>query len=343
MVEPLGTVRIMAAVLLCATLWPVAGSAADVNQHERRSTVLGAEVHLRVYHKDKAVADRAMRKALREVARIGRKLDASRRYSEISSINKSADREEVVASSETYDLIETALKLCRETNRTFDLTVQSFDYLWDFRRRPPVRPLADEVKARLALSGCSKVALKPNRSVRLLSRGVRITLADVVHGHAVQRAGDILRAEGIDNFRLRIGNDLYVQGRVGGTRHWYVLVRHPANPDKTVTQLYLTSHAVATRHHNERFFFKGGKRYHDILDPRTGRPAGGVALTTIIGTDPVQVDALSRAVFVMGVAKGLKFIDKTAATEGFIIDDKGLVHASKGMSELARLPASIEL
>ena len=269
-------------------------------------------------------------------------MSTERRRSEIDGVNRLADREEVILSRETYDLVQRALHLCELTGGAFDLTVQSFDYLWNFKRRPPVRPLDDEIKARLAVVGCNNVLLKPNRAIRVHAPRVRITLADLLHGHAMVTVSRLLLERGIDSFRLRIGQDVYVRGRTG-TRHWYVAVPHPLKRDREIVQLYLTSHVAATRSVTDRYFMKDGKRYHDVLNPKTGRPVEGVLQATVIGTDTVLADALSTAMLVLGPKAGIALLNKTDNIDGFIIDTKGRVYGSSGMSDFARLPKSIDL
>jgi thiamine biosynthesis lipoprotein len=315
---------------------------ADPNQVEDGRPIDGVEVHVRVWHADGAVARKAIAEALGEIERVLGKLSAERRTSEVTTINRAADREEVIVSNETYRLLEQAIEYCRATGGAYDPTVASFDYLWNFRRRPPVRPLDDEVAARLKLAGCKHIALKPGRIVRIMQRGVRLTLSDLAHGHALDRASRALRLAGVENFRIRVGSDVYVAGRTG-TRHWYVAVRHPDDPRRDMVQLYLSSHAAATRHHGERYFIKGGKRYHDVIDPRSGRPRHGVVSATVIATDSVQADALSSAVFVLGPKDGIALLEKTQGVEGFVVDEKGNVRGSSGMSDFARLPEHIDL
>ncbi len=319
---------------------PADGGSPMLHGHGR--PIEGVDVHLRVWLKDQAKAEAAVAAALKEVRRISRKMSTERRRSEIDGVNRLADREEVILSRETYDLVQRALHLCELTGGAFDLTVQSFDYLWNFKRRPPVRPLDDEIKARLAVVGCNNVLLKPNRAIRVHAPRVRITLADLLHGHAMVTVSRLLLERGIDSFRLRIGQDVYVRGRTG-TRHWYVAVPHPLKRDREIVQLYLTSHVAATRSVTDRYFMKDGKRYHDVLNPRTGRPVEGVLQATVIGTDTVLADALSTAMLVLGPKAGIALLNKTDNIDGFIIDTKGRVYGSSGMSDFARLPKSIDL
>lgn len=310
--------------------------------HGHGQPIDGRQVHLRVWTKDKKTAEEAVKRAFREMLRISDKMSAQRHRSEIDAVNRNADKEEVILTTETYGLVQRALHICKMSSGAFDLTIESFNYLWNFKRRPSVRPLDDEVKARLALTGWRKVVLKPNRATRLQGPRMRISLAELLHGHAMNRVSKILGDKGINSFRLKIGRDVYVRGRTG-TRHWYVAVHHPLKPDRDVVQLYLTSHAAATRSVSDRFFMKGGKRYHDVLSPKNGKPVQGVLQATVIGTDAVLADALSAAVFVLGPKAGVALLNRTTNVDGFIIDTKGKVHSSKGMVNFARLPKRIEL
>ena len=110
-------------------------------------------------------------------------------------------------------------------------------------------------------------------------------------------------------------------------------------------QVYVGSHGVATRSARDTSVFHRGVRYHDALDPATGRPAVGVVQATVIATDPVLADAMSRALLSLGPKRGLAMLSKiTQSIEGFVVDDKGVVHATAGMRSIApKLPSRIGL
>jgi thiamine biosynthesis lipoprotein len=313
----------------------------EPNHRADMRLIAGKRCEVRVWHPDAVLADKAIASALREMGRVANKFDAASRQSEVWSINAAAAREEVLLSAETHSLLQRCLDLCHRTSGAFDLTVASYDYLWNFAARPFVRPLPDEVKSKQALVSCERVALKPNRVVRILQPGVRVTFRDVADGHAVERAAETLRAHGIDNFRILYGRDVYVQGR-SETRHWAAAVPHPRNDDQTVAQLYLTSQFAATRADTDRAVIKNGRRYHDVIDPRTGSPADGVVQATVIGTDPAAADAMSAALFVLGPRAGVALVERERM-DGFVIDRSGKITATRGMAEFARLPPRIDV
>ncbi len=313
----------------------------DVDQVEESQLVHGVQTSARVYTKDAATGRAAAQAALREIMRIYDKFDLHVRESEAAAINGAGGSDEAMVSEETFALLTRMLDLCRRSNGAYDPTVASYDFLWNFGNRPFVRPLADEIAGRRKMTGCDKVILKPqNRAVRLPIPGTRVTFAGVLHGFAMERSAEVLRKAGLNDFRLRIGNDQFAQGRVG-TRHWLTTAPNTRMPDEQPLQVYLTSQAAVTVSDSDRFVIKNGKRYHDGLDPRTGMPAEGTVQATVIATDPTMAGAMARAVFVLGPKAGLALLAHDKQAEGFVIDATGKLWASPAMSEYAHLPARI--
>ena len=315
----------------------------DADQLEETQLVHGVTVSVRVYGKDLAGAPAVAQAAIREIARIYDKFDLHTRESEASAINKAADREEVLVSEETFQLLTRMLDLCRRSNGAYDPTVASYDFLWNFSIRPFVRPLADEIAVRRKMTGCDKLILKPgNHAVRTATPGTRVTFAGVLHGFAMERASEVLRKASINDFRIRIGNDVFAQGRVG-TRHWLTAAPNTRKPDGEALQVYLTSQAAVTVSDTDHFVFRNGKRYHDGIDPRTGLPVEGVIQATVIGTDPTMTGAMARALFVLGPKAGLAMLAHDKQAEGFLVDATGKIWASPAMAEYAHLPAKMPI
>lgn len=316
----------------------------DLNLYTKTAVVAGKPVWIRVRSADADKARKALDGAIAEIGRVHRKFLQSSKTGEITSINHIADREEVRISTETEVLLSLALKFCRMSDSGFDPTMASFNYLWDFERRPFVPPLPDEIAARLAMTGCDKFALKPNRGVRVTVSGVRLGVSELLNGHALQRASNVISNNGIGSYVIRIGRDQYVMGR-NKTRYWYTPISHPLDSTKVMLQVYVGSHGVATRSVRDRSVLHRGTWYHDVLDPKTGGPVTGVLQATVISPDPVLADALSRALLALGPERGLAMLAKVQQhVEGFVVDAKGVVHATPGMKSLApKLPTAIGL
>ena len=74
----------------------------------------------------------------------------------------------------------------------------------------------------------------------------------------------------------------------------------------------------------ERYFELDGKRYHHILDSKTGYPSENeLSAVGVITKDSIDGDALSTAFFVLGTQKGLELLKEIDNVDVlFITKDK---------------------
>ena len=73
-----------------------------------------------------------------------------------------------------------------------------------------------------------------------------------------------------------------------------------------------------------------GKRYGHIINPKTGF-LKGVISCTVFAPKAELADALSTALFVMGIETGIDFINQLDQVEAIMIDDAGKVYTSKNI------------
>ena len=73
-----------------------------------------------------------------------------------------------------------------------------------------------------------------------------------------------------------------------------------------VAVLPLQDVSISTSGDYERFFERDGVRCHHLLDPKTGRSPTALRSVTILADDGLTSEALSKCVFVMGVARGMR-------------------------------------
>ena len=110
-------------------------------------------------------------------------------------------------------------------------------------------------------------------------------------------------------------------------------IRDPRIEGQVAISVPLADEAISTSGDYERFFDEDGVRYHHIIQPATGAPAGGVRSASVFGPDAVITDALSTSVFVMGVDQGLTLIGALPDYESIVIDSEGRVYYSDGLQE----------
>ena len=290
---------------------------------------MGTEVSVYLWHDDEAIGQDAVNAVFREVARIDNLMSTYIADSKMSEINRDAATGPIEVGDELFTLITRSLDISVLTRGAFDITYDSVGQHYDFREGR--RPDDDTISAELLRLDYRLVeANRDNGTIRFLAEGVRINLGGIAKGYTVERGIEILRRHGVMHGRVTAGGDSRLLGDRRG-QPWMVGVQDPRDGDQVAVSIPLENEAISTSGDYERFFEEDGERYHHIIQPSTGQPAGEVRSTTVIGPDAVLTDALSTAVFVMGVDQGLRLIATLPDYEGIVIDAEGQMFYSDGL------------
>jgi thiamine biosynthesis lipoprotein len=162
---------------------------------------------------------------------------------------------------------------------------------------------------------------------------MRVNLGGIGKGYAVDRAVDVLRRRGFNDFMVQAGGDLYVAGRRGG-RPWRLGIRDPRGPaERSFATLDLSNGTFSTSGDYERFFIKNGQRYSHILDLTTGEPARQCRSVTLVTNRAVIADALAKGVFILGPGAGMAMIERLSDVEGVIVSSRNEVLVSSGLRD----------
>lgn len=195
------------------------------------------------------------------------------------------------------------------------------------RRFSPFRPGSEirggEPSPELAeiLDLCTAYETASGGAFRVRLPGRPLDPCGVVKGWAVQRAADLLRAEGVRDFCLNAGGDVVVSGEPEPGRPWSVGVRHPDLPHEVCAVFGVRDRAVATSGTYER-----GAH---IIDGRTGRPARELVSLTVIADDLTVADATSTAAFAMG-REGIEWAASRPGCTVFAVDADRRVFSTAG-------------
>ncbi len=112
----------------------------------------------------------------------------------------------------------------------------------------------------------------------------------IVKGWSAERAGLLLATLGID-FYLNAGGDITC---AASATPWRLGVEHPFHPQGLITVVALRGQAMATS--------GSAHRGAHILDPSSGRPAGGIRQVTVIGPTLTWADIWATAIVARGPA-----------------------------------------
>ena len=134
---------------------------------------------------------------------------------------------------------------------------------------------------------------------------------------------------------INAGGDLKPIRKRSDQLNWRIGLQHPINSESLLTSFFISRKAVATSGDYQKYFKKNGKRYHRILDPKTGYPAKiGSMSATVIVKNVMDADALSTEIFVLGSEKDIALLDSLNDAEGLILDIKKKVSVSRNMGSI---------
>ena len=300
---------------------------------------MGSQITLTVIKNEVPKLDLLVEEVFREFSRLEALLSVWKLGSDVVAINKAAGVQPVKVSEETINILKEAEKVSQRTSGKFDVSFGALSGLWRFDHDQDNKiPDPKIVKERLSLIDYESIAIDDKaRTVKLEKKGMRLHLGGIGKGYAVDRAVSILRNNGVKNFMMQAGGDLYVAGS-RGPRAWRVGVRDPRGlPTDYFAATEVTDATFSTSGDYERYFVKDGVRYHHIIDPDTGEPARKCRSVTVMAPHAITADTLSTAIFLVGPEEGLKIIEETPGAAAIIVDDKNKVHISRRLENKVKI------
>jgi thiamine biosynthesis lipoprotein len=162
------------------------------------------------------------------------------------------------------------------------------------------------------------------KSAFLTQAGMSIDPGGIAKLYILEAGRRVLEARGVRRALVNGGGDVVAHS---DGLPWRVGVRDPRAPDRLLGTVALARGAVASSGDYERFFERGGRRYHHVLDPRTGYPAQGVRGVTLVAPGIEKVNGLGPAIMVLGAEAG-KALILSERIQGLVVDAHGELWAS---------------
>jgi thiamine biosynthesis lipoprotein len=281
------------------------GPSDDLLRFEDHADVMGSTFSIIVYGADRANMEAAVDAAFEEVQRLDQMLSNYLPSSEWSEINRSVAHRVVGVSPELFRLLSDCVEYSRQSEGAFDITVGRLMKVWGFYKGTGRLPLPGEVNAALASVGSHHVRLDPARlTVQFDHAEVELDPGGIGKGYAIDRMVDILKQRGMTSALLAgSASTIYGLGSPPGEpRGWRVSVGNPRSPRQAATEVFLKNSALSTTAGYERFFRAQGRAYSHILDPRTGYPAQGTSLVSVLARRAIDSEAWTKPYFIHGRA-----------------------------------------
>jgi thiamine biosynthesis lipoprotein len=299
---------------IAADSFPVKGGAHRVCTSR---PAMGTLVSIIAIHPSVTRAEEAMGRAFERMDRLVAILNRHDSSSALTSLN--VEGRIAGPPPELSYVVSGARRFHDLTRGAFDVTVQP---VVDLLRsgglpelgEPPIREAMDVVDG-------AAVRVQP-RSISFAKAGMGITLDGIAKGFVVDRMADDLEQAGIADFLINAGGDIRVRGTREDGSLWRVAVQDPMKEGAFPDLLALGEGAVATSGSYE-IYFDGDRTRHHIVSGRQGSSPQESQSVTVVAPSAMEADALATAVFVMGPAPGVAFINRLPGCGCLIIDEAG--------------------
>ncbi len=304
---------------------------------------MGTRVILTAYtdptHDEDAVK-RAILDAFAEIGRLEKLMSTWIADSEVSRINHAAGKDAVAVGPETFAVIEKSVWVGRESGGVFDITFEAMHGLWKFDQghEEKIPEKAAILKAKKLIDFKQLELDAAAKTVKLKKPGMRINLGGIAKGYAVDAAGKKLEERGIKSYFVQAGGDLFVRGKKPDGSKYRVGIRDPRGQGESdyFAIMEVEDHAFSTAGDYERGFVKDGKRYHHIIDPRSGYPADASRSVTVWAPTAFVADAIDDAVFILGPKEGLKLAEKFEGVGVVIVGKDNKVTISSNLASVVQ-------
>ena len=249
--------------------------------------------------------------ALEDIEKMLLDLEKTWSVSDENSLLTALNRGEGKPNLEQQAFLNKALELQSRTNGAFQPKLQKTIALWGFYDKNYRVPQPFELTSAL--------------------REEAWDLGAVVKGYAGLRATQILDRYVVSRAILNLGGNIQTYGQKPDGTAWNIGVQDPAGEGYVGTLAVSGTMAVVTSGDYQRYFVENDRLYHHILDPETGIPADtGITSVTVICADGTVADALSTALFVMGLEEGLQLWNRSADFEAVFLMKNGNIYATEG-------------
>ena len=309
----------------------------ETKPYIKKFYVLGTIIELKVYGTN---APKGINEAIAKLIEIDNKMSVFKDFSDISIINRNAGISQCEVSADTYFVIKRALEYSKLSEGAFEPTIRPVVDIWGVNTDHAKIPSVNEIENNMRLINYKDIILDDKaKSIKLRNKNQAIDLGAIAKGYAADQVKDILLKNNIKNAIIDLGGNIYALGNKQDGNLWNIGIQDPFKKcGEYLGIISVQNKSIVTSGNYERYFIKEGKRYHHIIDPKTGSPSeAGIISVTVISKYSIDADALATCIYVMGAKKGLKLIESIKDIEVIVITNDKKIYVTLGIKDTFKI------
>lgn len=293
-----------------------------LNYINKETFLLDTIVDIKIYDKkDPEIID----EAIEYIKNFEKKFSSYDNESEIYKLNHN-NSEPLKVSHDVIDCINKSLYYSELTNGTFDISIGSVSLLWDFSSHDKNIPNDYLIKENLKFINYKDIIIN-DETVLLKNKKMALDLGAIAKGYIADKLKEFLISKGVKSAIINLGGNVLTIGQKNN-EDFKIGIQDPNKErNQIIATVNVNNKSVVTSGIYERYINVDGKKYHHILDPKTGYPVDNDILqTTIISDSSTDGDALSTSTFLLGKEKGMHLINSLDNIEAcFYLKDGSII------------------
>ncbi|MDU1323359.1 MAG: FAD:protein FMN transferase [Clostridium botulinum] len=229
--------------------------------------------------------------------------------SEIIELNNAAGKHAIKISKDTLKILKKGIYYSQLSQGKFDITIGGISKLWN---------------------------IGTNKEAMLKKEGTKIDLGGLAKGYIADEVAIVLANNDVKNALINLGGNILTMGSNPSSNHWNIHIQDPyATRGSILGSVKIKNNSnksVVTSGTYERFFEYKGKRYHHIMDSKTGYPVENELLSvTIIADKSSSADGMSNCVFQFGLKDGMDLVKKVRNIDAVFITKDKKIYITDGL------------
>ena len=316
----LALLAIVAIVCLLLFRKPVGNGQRSMIYNE--GTVFGTLYHVKYLYDNDIKAEIEA-----ELQKVDASLSMFNPQSTISRINRDETDE---ADEMLAEVLRLSFTINEATNGAFDPTVAPLVNAWGFGFKSGQLPDSAQVDSLRALVGLSTIHLNDGKLTKDTPHSI-LDFSAIAKGYGVDKAAQVLRCHGIENFMVEIGGEVVTEGVNEKGSPWRIGINRP-DDDSTSTNtelqdiIDLSDKAIATSGNYRNYYISDGRKIAHTINPRTGYPAQqDILSSTVMAPSCAEADAYATAFMVLGLEKAKQVLERQPQLQAYFIysDEQG--------------------
>ncbi len=226
--------------------------------------------------------------------------------------------------SDLVSVLNTAAELSKVTGGVYTHTIGALTSLW--REKTPTEEEIANALEHISPDGLSV----SDEKIEKTDDALQVDLCGIEDGYTVQEIVEYL-ARNVDYGIVSIGESVGVFGSKDNGESFKIGIYNPRDTENIFVYFNINSGfiSVAGSSLNEK-----NERKHEIIDPSTGYPASSGIIATAVWTQNGCVsDALSEAVYIMGIEKTFELYNSGKVDfEAMLVTESGEVILTGGLN-----------